>query len=202
MARSRSESPNDTPARILDVAERLLQMRGFNGFSYADVAAEVNVTKASLHYHFAGKAELGAALIARYSERFATALARIDQSGGDARAKLAAYAAIYASVLGEHRMCLCGMLASDYETLPKPMQEAVVGFFEANEAWLANVLEQGAKRGQLRLAGSPREVAQAIVSGLEGAMLIARPYGDVDRFNAAALHLVKTMTDSGVSTPV
>ena len=53
----------DTPSRILDVSERLVQQRGFNGFSYADVAAELGVTKASLHYHFPGKAELGEALI-------------------------------------------------------------------------------------------------------------------------------------------
>ena len=57
----------DTASRILDVAERLVQLSGFNGFSYADVAAELRITKASLHYHFAGKAELGEALIARYA---------------------------------------------------------------------------------------------------------------------------------------
>jgi AcrR family transcriptional regulator len=52
-----------TAARILDVAERLVQTRGFNGFSYADVAGELGVTKASLHYRFPGKAERGEALI-------------------------------------------------------------------------------------------------------------------------------------------
>ena len=49
----------DTADRILDSAERLVQVRGFNAFSYADVARELGITKASLHYHFAGKAELG-----------------------------------------------------------------------------------------------------------------------------------------------
>ena len=34
-------------ARILDIGERLVQVRGFNGFSYADVAAELDMTKAS-----------------------------------------------------------------------------------------------------------------------------------------------------------
>src|SRR3954470_9665567 len=84
----------DTAERILDSAERLVQSRGFNGFSYADVAAELRVTKASLHYHFPGKAELGEALIARYAARFAEALEQIDAGGGDAPAKLAAYAGI------------------------------------------------------------------------------------------------------------
>lgn len=47
--------------RILDVAERLVQQRGFNGFSYRDVAAELGITTARLHYHFRGKGELGEA---------------------------------------------------------------------------------------------------------------------------------------------
>ena len=70
-----------TASRILDVAEQLVQVRGFNGFSYADIAAELHITKAALHYHFAGKADLGEALITRYASRFAEALARADASG-------------------------------------------------------------------------------------------------------------------------
>ena len=73
--RTTAQIPSDTADRILDVAERLVQMLGFNGFSYADIAAELKITKASLHYHFATKAELGARLIARYQGRFQAALA-------------------------------------------------------------------------------------------------------------------------------
>src|SRR2546423_12723395 len=101
--------PAGTAARILDVAERLVQSRGFNGFSYADVASELGVTKASLHYHFPGKAELGESLISRYAARFAAALAAIDEARADAPTKLEAYAQLYADVLGGERMCLCGM---------------------------------------------------------------------------------------------
>ncbi len=50
----------ETQTRVLDIAERLAQTRGFNGFSYADVASELGVTTAALHYHFAGKADLAA----------------------------------------------------------------------------------------------------------------------------------------------
>ena len=45
----------ETSARILDIAERLVQTRGFNAFSYADIAAALHVTKATLHYHFPTK---------------------------------------------------------------------------------------------------------------------------------------------------
>ena len=182
-----------TAERILDVAERLVQLRGFNGFSYADVSAELGVTKASLHYHFPGKAELGEALIKRYARRFGEALQQIDLDGGNVHAKLEAYAALYASVLREQRMCLCGMLAADYETLPPAMRDAVVRFFDDNEAWLERILEQGQAEGALRYPGRARDEAQLIIGALEGAMLVARPYGDPERFQATAHRLLATL---------
>jgi TetR/AcrR family transcriptional repressor of nem operon len=198
---TRTRSENDTATRILDAAERLVQVRGFNGFSYADVAEELGITKASLHYHFAGKAELGEALITRYAARFAESLARIGTRPSDARAKLDAYAKLYADVLkDDRRMCLCGMLAAEYQTLPTRMQDAVLAFFDDNEEWLRGVLEQGQGEGTLRFAGSPDEAARMIVSGLEGAMLVARSYGDVARFRTAATRLMTSLTDPAPKT--
>ena len=183
----------DTATRILDIAERLVQTRGFNGFSYADIAGDLGITKAALHYHFAGKAELGGALIERYTTRFGERLAEIDASGADAPAKLAEYADIYASVLRERRMCLCGMLAAEYETLPAPMREAILRFFDESETWLVGVLEEGVAAGSLRLPGPAAGEARAIVDGLEGALLVARPFGDVERFEATAERLLSRL---------
>ncbi len=85
----------DTPQRILDIAEKLVQTRGFNGFSYADIAGPLRITKASLHYHFPAKAQLGKRLIERYERNFVAALATIDRTGAGSRQKLRRYAAIY-----------------------------------------------------------------------------------------------------------
>jgi TetR/AcrR family transcriptional repressor of nem operon len=186
----RQSGDADTASKVLDVAERLVQVRGFNGFSYADAASELGITKAALHYHFAGKAELGEALIARYASRFGAALEAIEARIADAPAKLDAYANLYLEVLRNQRMCLCGMLAAEYQTLPAPMQHAVVRFFDENETWLENVLQQGELDGTLHFAGSAEEAARMIISGLEGAMLVARPYGDIARFQAAANALI------------
>jgi len=180
----------DTANGILDVAEHLVQVRWFNAFSYADVARELGLTNAALHYHFPSKAELGEALIARYAVRFAGALVEIDESLADPLRKLDAYAELYAEVLRSHRMCLCGMLAAEYETLSSGMQDAVALFFEKNEKWLAGVLRQGRDDGTLRFTGSAIEEARSIVSSLEGAMLIARSFGDIKRFQSAASHLL------------
>ena len=186
-----------TASRILDVAEHLVQVRGFNGFSYADIAAELHITKAALHYHFAGKADLGAALIARYASRFAWALAGIDADGLGPAAKLSAYADLYLQVLRDRKMCLCGMLAAEYQTLPQPMRDAVIGFFDQNESWLDGVLTLGRDEGSLAFTGSARDTARMVVAGLEGAMLIARPYGDIVRFQAAAANLLAGLAPAG-----
>ena len=181
----------DTSQRILDIAERLVQTRGYNGFSYADVAEALKVTKASLHYHFPSKAELGARLIERYERNFVAALAGIDAQGRDARDKLRRYAALYEEVLRDGRMCLCGMLAAESGTLPKEMREDLRRYFDANEKWLAGVLQQGRKERSLEFTGSPAEAAKALVAALEGAMMIARSYADPARFAAVKDRLLK-----------
>jgi len=187
-----------TRSAILDVAERLVQRRGFNGFSYADVAAELGITRAALHYHFPGKFELGEALIERYAARFTDALAAIDAAGGPASSKLRAYADLYLEVLRDERMCLCGMLAAEHETLSEPMRQIIVGFLDDNDAWLVGVLESGRSDGSLTFTGPPEDLAPMVVGTLEGAMLVARPYGGTARFESVAARLIADLT-SGVA---
>src|SRR5688572_1952513 len=152
-------APPDMPGQILDVAERLAQTRGFNGFSYADIAAELAITTASLHYHFRTKADLGRALLVRYTDGFQAALAAIGASDDDASSKIERYVRIYQEVLGADRMCLCGMFAAEYATLPETMQTELRHFFDENERWLVGVLEQGSRDDTVRFEGSPRDVA-------------------------------------------
>ena len=187
----RQPGPSPTAARILDVAERLAQTRGFNGFSYADIAGELAMTKANLHYHFPSKSALGQALIERYSAAFGAALDGIEQSGDGPPAQLARYVAIYQQVLKSGRICLCGMLAAEYTTLPEGMQRAIRAFFDLNERWLIRVLEAGRAAGTLQFEGPTQVAAHGVTSALEGAMLLARPYGGGTRFQAAADRLLK-----------
>ena len=184
-----------TSQQILDIAQRFVQTRGFNAFSYADIANELNVSKASLHYHFASKAKLGVRLIERYEDEFERLLGGIDLGGGNAALKLQRYVSVYAHVLDDHRMCLCGMLAAEFETLPKAMQTALESYFALNERWLAAVLEQGRGNGILHFKGSAPEAAQYIIGSLEGAMMMARSHGGMARFNAATRRL---LADFGV----
>jgi TetR/AcrR family transcriptional regulator, transcriptional repressor for nem operon len=183
---SRTAPPTPAATAILDVAERLAQTRGYNGFSYADIAAELGVTKASLHYHFPSKAELGRALIARYHGLFVAALDAIDRQTKSPQEKLERYVGLYDSVLSNERMCLCGMLAAEYATLPGPMQEGLTAFFDVNESWLTTVLGDGLHAGTFAFREAAKERARVLLGALEGAMLVARSYGNARRFQAAA----------------
>lgn len=191
-----TRSGSSTASRILDVSERLLQERGFNGFSYADVAAELSITKASLHYHFASKAELGEALVDRYTTRFMSALDAIEADSPTAPERLQAYADLYTAVLRRERLCLCGMLAAEFTTLPQNLQDAVVAFFDQNEAWLTRVLARGLEAQELQFSGAPSESARLILGALEGSMLVSRPSGNVEGFRAMAGRLISSLAAS------
>lgn len=180
-----------TADRILDVAERLAQTRGYNGFSYADVSRVLRIEKASIHYHFKTKADLGVRLVGRYEERFKDALDRIEAEAAGPGERLRRYVRLWLGVLRDGgKMCLCGMLAAEVETLPRPMREALTRFFDANEAWLAATLAAGRKDRTLRFDGSPLDEARALLTGLEGAMLLARSYAEPARFEVVAARLL------------
>ena len=180
-----------TAGRILDIAERLVQTRGFNGFSYADISAELRIRNASVHYHFPSKSDLGRHLVARYRENFMQALAGLEHESGDARRRLRRYAGLWTSVLRDRdRMCLCGMMAADIATLPKSVRGEIKRFFDENEAWLVRVMEEGRKAKTLRLAATPEIEARLLTMGLEGAMLVARSYGEPRRFEEIADRLL------------
>ena len=193
MARTSGASGATTSENILDVAERLAQTRGFNGFSYAHIAAEIGITKASLHYHFPNKADLGQALVARYAKNFQSAIAEILANEKDAMERLRRYVRVYLQVLGAGRMCLCGMFAAEYATLPEPVQKELRSFFDENERWLIGLLEDGRRQGTLQFEGSAQDVAGLLTGALEGSMLIARSYGDGARFSAPVEQLLKTL---------
>ncbi len=90
-------------------------------------------------------------------------------------------------------MCLCGMLAAEFQTLPEEMRRSVLAFFDRNEAWLGGVLREGRRAGTLAFSGSPRDLARALVSALEGALLTARPYEDAGRYRRTAARLLATL---------
>ena len=190
----RTPEPSGTTDQLLDVAQELAQIRGYNAFSYRDLAERVGIRSASIHHHFPAKADLGRALVARYRERFSDALRRIAAGTGDAPAKLAAYVELFRSTYEQGaRLCLGGMFAADLPTLPAEVQEQVRGFYTDNEAWLTRLLDAGRRSAELEFEGNPRDAAAALLDGLEGALLAARAHGTAARFTRASRWLLLSL---------
>ncbi len=163
-------------AEIAGHASALLAAGGYNGFSYADLSALVNISKASIHHHFPSKAELVQVVVARYRQQARQGLAAMQQQIADPAGQLKAYADYWAQCLRDDNraFCICAMLAAEKPAIPPEVADEVRQHFRDLAAWLASVLEQGAASGQFRLRGAPAAEADTLMATVHGAMLAAR----------------------------
>ncbi len=191
---------SDTAERLLDVAQALVQQRGFNAFSFRDLSRDLGITNAAIHYHYPTKASLGKALVSRYTRTFQAALVAIDQQDGSAQDALDGFVKIYSNALRSGRFCLCGMLASDAITLPDDVLSEVRNFFSTTEAWLTKVLEMGRMNNTFYFDLPAEEEAQLVLATVEGAMLTAWPLraadaiGAIQQFEKIAGRMIRTLT--------
>ncbi len=161
--------------RIADVAQTLVQEVGYNGFSFEHIAQLVGMRKASIHHHFATKADLGLVVVDRYAAEFDDALRQILTAVKSAPDRLNAYANLFEETFqNKHDLCVCGMLAAESNSLLAPVKAAIQQFFQSNLVWLGDVIEEGLSSGTLKSSQAPKVLAQALLSLLEGAMLVGR----------------------------
>lgn len=174
---------SNTTGQILDLAETLIQTRGYSTFSYNDIAESLDMTKASIHYHFKSKTDLGRAVIDRYSERMSEALAAIAKDDSKtSMAMLKYYFQPYQQFsMTPDRVCLCGALAGEMLALPPKMREQVDRFFKAHQTWLTAILKRGLARGEFAFSAPPAKMARLILGALQGALLVKRVTNDISQ---------------------
>jgi TetR/AcrR family transcriptional regulator, transcriptional repressor for nem operon len=175
-----------TEERILDVAQDLMQTLGYPAFSYNDVAIVLGVTKPAIHYHFGSKADLGVAVTRRYRATFAVALSEIDHIEPKAAKRLERYAGLFAASLASGRVCLCGLLAADDRNVPDLIRTEVAAFFDEQRTWLQRTLKSVGHSSAVAMRR-----AEALLSGLEGALIIAASGRDQSMFSIASTELVR-----------
>jgi TetR/AcrR family transcriptional repressor of nem operon len=175
-----------TVEAILRCAHSSIVAGGYNGFSYADVAAVVGIRKASIHHHFPTKVDLVRALVRQYRAEAEAGIAEIERHVSDPVEQLRSYAGYWESCIGdpETSYCLCALLATQIPVLPEEIVLEVRAYFRALSAWLRSVLERGARGGVITLTGDAHGEAEALMAAVHGAMLAARAYGDPQAFAA------------------
>lgn len=176
----------DTKTNLLNAAERVARARGFDGFSYADLANEVGITKASIHHHFASKAVLAVALMQRYYTDLETACAEIDRDHATGAARLSAIIDQYrGALLGGQSLCLCVSFSTNSQNLPANTIAEMNRFRFMMINWLSKTFAKGRNDGTIQGVAVPDAEAAAALSLLEGAQLAARVAQDTERFDAA-----------------
>ena len=176
----------NTRATLLNTAEQLARSRGFDAFSYSDLAEQVGIRKASIHHHFRTKGDLSLALITRYREVFSDRLAAISAQDPRASGRLLAFLNLYRdAMLGGRSLCLCVAFSVTQHALPVDSRAQLAGFHADVTQWLEVVFRLALTDGSIRGITSPRAEAQAALAAVEGAQIMARAARDVARFEAA-----------------
>ena len=166
----------DTKERIMEAARLIVQDLGYAGLSFRELAKEVGIKSASIHYYFPTKGALGAALTSRYTAHYAEILEGLLAEGLDPQTCLLRYTDLFRDTLRNgNRMCLAGILSAERNELPEEVRAEVVKWGEMNEAWIARVLAIHASVE----AGRQKHRARAIFAAVSGAQLVAHSRGDV-----------------------
>src|ERR1051325_2980911 len=175
----------NTQQKLIDSARHLIQTRGYNGFSYADVADEVQMRKASIHHHFPAKSDLAKAVVEQSRAVIVEQTRLLDDGAFDPDAQLRMYTGYWEKCIADASapFCVAGMLASELPTLPADLAQEVRAHFHDLSGWLERVMTRGAQLGRFQLQGSARQEAEAFMAMVYGAMLAARAYGDAKVFS-------------------
>jgi TetR/AcrR family transcriptional regulator, transcriptional repressor for nem operon len=165
---------NETATAIMDAAERRIREAGYSGFSFREIAADVGVKSASVHYHFPTKDALAAAVARRYTDRFSEA---VDRQLSEGCNLIEACQRVFRRALSQDgRMCLCGALGATTRDLSPEVAAEVRRFFECG---LQKLVDGGVTRDQ----------AIRVLALLEGAMLVANALDDEAAFDLATTEL-------------
>ncbi len=161
-----------TREQLLGHAQALIRQRGYNGFSYRDLADRVGVKTASIHYYFPCKDDLLIEAIDNYAAREANLMQGIDTTL-PAKERLDRYAALFEGTPTD-QVCLCGMLAADLASLSDRARKAVQAFFRTHETWLAKVVADGQRDGTLHWSGDPEVAGRYLFAAFQGALMGSR----------------------------
>jgi AcrR family transcriptional regulator len=164
-----------TRQRIIAQAAPIFNQRGYAGCSMHDLMEATGLEKGGLYRHFANKQELAAeAFRFALSQSVKVRTDHLDEIP-DAADKLRRVVQLFvetpSAVAGGCPLMNTAIDADDGN--PELRQLALEGI-HAWRARLSTIIKAGIKAGELRKRTNPSQIANAIISTLEGALMISR----------------------------
>lgn len=176
---------------ILDAAERHMRSGGFDAVSFRELASEVGIKSASVHYHFPQKADLGEAVVHRYTEHVLAALGAPDDPSESIKVRIERLCAVYRSaLLDDGLVCLCCVLGAEQLRLPNQVADAVGAFFTKVLAWTNLALSAKDISGN---TGNGQDAAH-IIASLQGAMILALATKRPELFTDTASRIIERLS--------
>lgn len=178
-----------TKSLIVKTAEELILSYGYQGFSYNDISEIINIRKASIHYHFPSKEDLGIAFIRKYSRLFSLWGKRLGRVSN--REKLTVFCEMYGALSNNcTRICPIGMVAADYHSMPRRIQEDAQKLIRQVEVWLEELIEDGISAGEFKPDLNLQETARQLIYAMSGALKMARIFKDISRIKQTEQALI------------
>lgn len=163
-----------TRDKLLELANTLIQKNGFEGFSYADLAHELGIRKASIHHHFPTKSCLGLAYCDYKREAFRVLEDTKILTVPAGLAQLQAYLDAFSGCTRDSEMCGVYAMLSD-SNMFTPELKIAVGDLAAYELHiLTGILQRGKDSETLSFNISAEDMAIIVCNSLKGALLLNR----------------------------
>ncbi len=179
----------NTVDEIMDVTESLIRRKGYQGFSFREIAEIVSIKSASVHYHFPTKDGLCLAILRRYLTRFEAALDEASNSHDLPMDQILHYINMYRhESKNNESIPLCVVLATDIEVLSDDAVDELQEFYRLNLRWLKKTIAQGNK--SLNEKDIKRKAA-FIFSAMGGSLVTTRTLRDKNHFELVAETIVE-----------
>lgn len=182
---------SDTRSRLVLTAMQLFWEKGYNSTSIAEVLQAAKVNSGSLYYFFPSKTDLLAAVLDLYHEGIGPMLLEPAWEGvTDPIERIFALLARYRRSLADTDCfygCPIGSLALELHEPDPAVRERLAKNFNAWIEAVAECLLQAKSRLPADL--NRRELAQFVLTAMEGGVMQARTFRDIDYFDAAVRQL-------------
>ena len=178
----------DTRKAILKRAERYLQDAGYSSFSFRDLARDLDIKSASVHYHFPSKEELGVALLQSYREKFGRWV-ESRRGSGSAKADLLDWFKYYQHLARTGDICPGGAFGAEYSALPERVRGELSAMESTMRSWLRETLKAGRKQGEIRAEGRIEDQAEMVLATLQGGTQVARATREPKAFDGVLQQL-------------
>ncbi|MDF1663412.1 MAG: TetR/AcrR family transcriptional regulator [Planctomycetota bacterium] len=167
----------DTKNQILDIAEALLQERGFHAFSYQHIASKLGVKNAAIHYHYPSKNDLAVALVARYRRRFSRWSENLAKENAAPWPCFESYIETCRYLIESNKICVLGMMAAEFNTMAEEVQREIQLLQDEVVSYFSDLLKRGQEQGEFSFLGDAAHKALVLTCQLQGAMQFAQVKG-------------------------